>query len=100
MDGSGVRRLITEIEQYGIYALAFLIFKEKGILCNQSWLSERIKPILDRDYSADLSDTTFSYMKIDTKIEQYITNQDCRIWMMVPLLLVNTKTFTMTYRNI
>lgn len=36
MDGSGVRRLITEIEQYGIYALAFLIFKEKGILCNQS----------------------------------------------------------------
>lgn len=76
MDGSGVRRLITEIEQYGIYALAFLIFKEKGILCNQSWLSERIKPILDRDYSADLSDTTFSYMKIDTKIEQYITNQD------------------------
>ena len=28
MDGSGVRRLITEIEQYGIYALAFLIFKE------------------------------------------------------------------------
>ena len=76
MDGSGVRRLITEIEQYGIYALAFLIFKEKGILCNQSWLSERIKPILDRDYPADLSDTTFSYMKIDTKIEQYITNQD------------------------
>lgn len=76
MDGNGVRRLITEIEQYGIYALAFLIFKEKGILCNQSWLSERIKPILDRDYSADLSDTTFSYMKIDTKIEQYITNQD------------------------
>lgn len=76
MDGSGVRRLITEIEQYGIYALAFLIFKEKGILCNQSWLSERIKPILDIDYSADLSDTTFSYMKIDTKIEQYITNQD------------------------
>lgn len=73
---SGVRRLITEIEQYGIYALAFLIFKEKGILCNQSWLSERIKPILDRDYPADLSDTTFSYMKIDTKIEQYITNQD------------------------
>lgn len=38
MDGSGVRRLITEIEQYGIYALAF-VFKEKGILCNQSWLS-------------------------------------------------------------
>ena len=62
MDGSGVRRLITEIEQYGIYALAFLIFKEKGILCNQSWLSERIKPILDRDYPADSFRYNFSYM--------------------------------------
>lgn len=76
MNGQDVRKLIAQIEQYGIYSLVHKIYELTGTLCNQEWLKENVKPILDRDYSQDLSDKTFSYMNIDSEIDAYITAKD------------------------
>lgn len=75
-DGKGIREVIAEIEQYGIYVLANIIYEQQGITVNQLWFEENIKPILEREYPKDLADKTFSYMKIDETFNELITNHD------------------------
>mgnify|MGYP000053737705 CR=1 FL=1 len=75
-DGKEVRALIGNIEQYGIYQLAHEIYEQKGILCNQEWLINTIKPVLDAEYPKDLAEKTFSFMQIDPTINAWITEKD------------------------
>lgn len=47
MNGKEVRRLITEIEQYGIYILSHMIYQGKNILCDQEWLEKMLNRFLN-----------------------------------------------------
>lgn len=76
MDGKAVRGLIGDIEQHGIYVLAHKLYEEKGITADQDWLKETVKPVLDAEYSQDLSDKTFSFMNINPEINERIKNHD------------------------
>lgn len=76
MDGKEVRALIGRMEQQGIYFLARQLYEEKGITANQEWLETTVKPVLEEQYSQDLADKTFAFMKIDPKYNEYITNHD------------------------
>ena len=76
LDGKGVRKVIGDIEQHGIYVLAHKLYEEKGITADQNWLKESIKPALDAEYSEDLSDKTFSFMNINPEINELIKNHD------------------------
>ena len=75
-NGKSIRLLIGEIEQQGIYILAHELYNKYGIVANQTWLEENIKPILDKEYSEELSEKTFKFMKIDENVNELITNKD------------------------
>lgn len=75
-DGKGVRGLIGDIEQHGIYVLAHELYQTYGITANQQWFEDTIKPVLERDYPADLADKTFGFMKMDETVDERITNHD------------------------
>lgn len=75
-DGSGVRKLIDDIEQHGIYTLAHAMYEKNGTTTNQEWLASRIKPVLDKMYCQDLSDRTFSFMHMSPKVDALITAHD------------------------
>ncbi len=76
LDGDGVRKLIAEIENQGVYILAYLIYEAYGITANQEWFDKHVKESLDKTYSQDLSDGTYNYMKIPDLINQRITDHD------------------------
>lgn len=75
-DGKGVRSLIADMEQQGIYILAHDLYEKKGITANQEWFEENVKPVLDEAYPVDLADKTFGYMKLSPVYDEYITNHD------------------------
>lgn len=75
LDGNGVRKLIADIENHGVYILAYMIKKSQGITVNQDWFDRTVKPALDREYSEDLSNSTYNYMKIPEKINTWITEE-------------------------
>ena len=76
VDGSKFRAMVADIEQYGVYVLAAMLNKYYGITTNQKWFDEHIKPSLERDYSQDLADGTYGYMKIRQDLDEKITNHD------------------------
>ena len=75
-DGKGVRKLIADIENQGLYILAYMIHKEYGITANQEWFDKHVKQNLDREYPQDLADGTYQYMKIPEEINRRITEGD------------------------
>ena len=76
LDGEGVRKLIAEIENHGVYVLAHMLYKAYGITANQEWFDEHVKKSLDEVYSQDLSDGTYQYMRIPEDIDKKITDHD------------------------
>lgn len=96
-DGKGVRTLINQIEQHGIYLLAHDIYNKTGMLCNQEWLEQTIKPILDAEYPKDLAEKTFSFMRIDPEINEWITNKD---WSHLDTGLIAKEKYDTLYGNI
>ena len=76
MNGKLLRGLIGDIEQRGIYIMAHRLYEKYGITANQQWFNDNIKPALDEQYCSDLSDKTFSYMKISPEINKLITEHD------------------------
>lgn len=76
MNGKEVRTLIADMEQQGIYALAHQIYQTTGIVCDQKWFEKEIKPRLERDYPADLAESTYQYMKIREPEQTWIKNKD------------------------
>ena len=75
-DGKGVRGLIADIENQGLYILAYMAEKSYGIKANQAWFDKHVKERLDEEYSEDLADGTYKYMKIPEVINERITNGD------------------------
>ena len=56
--------------------LAYLIYKESGIVINQEWYDKNVKSALYETYSEDLAEGTYKYMKIPEKINEWITNKE------------------------
>lgn len=76
LDGNGVRKLVADIENHGLYILAYMLHKSYGITANQEWFDKHVKKFLDEKYSQDLADGTYQYMKIPEEINRRITEHD------------------------
>lgn len=76
LSGKDARQRIGDIEQFGIYYLAKELYEKHGITANQEWFDTVVKPALDSSYSAELSDNTYRFMKLDARYAEYITNHD------------------------
>ena len=57
------RQAIFKDEDHAIYVAAYLIYKQRGILCNKEWLQNEIKPILEEQMPF-LAENTFKYMHV------------------------------------
>lgn len=75
-DGKGIRGVIAEIEQHGVYVLAYMLNKGYGLTTNQEWFDKHVKERLDEAYPEELSTATYNYMKINPEINERITNGD------------------------
>lgn len=84
--GAEIRNVIVEIELYGFYFLAYLVYRLYGIVANQEWFDENVYKVLKEKYSEDLANRTYNYMKIPDKLNEKITNQD---WNQLNLSIYN-----------
>ena len=75
-DGKGVRSLIADIENQGVYVLAYMLHQTYGITANQEWFDKHVKRVLDREYPEDLAEGTYKYMQIPEEIDKRITEGD------------------------
>ena len=76
LNGKELRGLIHSIEMHGIYALAKRLYLKTNMTINNAWLKTYIERSLKNSYNEELADKTFSYMKIDKDINDYISNHD------------------------
>ena len=76
LDGKEFRKVIGDVEQRGIYVLAHEIYEKTGETINQEWFEKNVYPVLQEEYSQDLADKTFSFMKIDEHVNELITQHD------------------------
>ena len=76
LNGSQVRELIGNIEQQGVYVLAYLMYRKFGITCNNEWINSYLYNVLLGGYPRDLADKTIRFMKLNEDIDRYITNHD------------------------
>ena len=76
MNGKELRTLIADIEQQGIYIMAYRLYKKWDMTVNQAWFERNIRPILEEEYCSDLADKTFSYMKIREDVDELISRHD------------------------
>lgn len=75
-EAKAIRNTITQIEEHGIYLLAYRIYQKFGITVNQEWFDRNVKDVLDVEYCQDLADGTYNFMKIRPEINEMITNHD------------------------
>lgn len=75
-DGKGIRKVIADFEAHGLYMLAYMLYDSFGITANQDWFDQNVKVQLDANYSKDLSDGTYGYMRIPEEINKWITEHD------------------------
>lgn len=71
-----IRKIIFELEEYGFYLLAHYCYEKYGIITNQEWFDKVVKKALDNEFPKDLVESTYKYMKINQKINEWITNKD------------------------
>ena len=76
LNETDVRKLIIDIEQFGIYILSYILNKEYSIITNQDWFDKNIKQILYKNYTEELFNNTYKYITIDDQINDWITNKD------------------------
>lgn len=70
------RAAIFKDEDHAIYVAAAKIYKEQGILCNEQWREDTIKPILE-EKMPELAENTFKYMHFsDPQYEKWVENAD------------------------
>lgn len=72
MDGKEVRRLISEIENYGVYILACILYVKYGIITDQEWFDRHVGDVLKKEYKKELAEATYSYMKIPEEMNKLI----------------------------
>lgn len=75
-NGQEIRKLIADIENQGVYVLAWMLNRSYGITTNQEWFDKHVKEQLDKVYPEDLAEGTYKYMKIPDVINERITNGD------------------------
>ena len=71
-----IRKIIFELEEYGFYLLSYYCYEKFGIVTNQEWFDKVVKPSLKKEFPNDLVESTYKYMKINAKINGWITNKD------------------------
>lgn len=76
VNGEEVRKIINEIEQQGIYVLAYEIFKKTGVVTNKKWFDENVYPVLRKEYTEGLCNHTYSQMIMNDRIDDLITKKD------------------------
>lgn len=96
-DGNGVRRLMADIENQGLYILAYMNYESYGITTNQEWFDNHVKGQLDQRYSQDLSDGTYKYMTIPEDIDKMITEHD---WSKLREGIIPLNTYVSLYRQV
>ncbi|MBE5745962.1 MAG: hypothetical protein E7359_01560 [Clostridiales bacterium] len=74
--GTEIRKIISEIENYGFYILSSMLYDAFNITTNQEWFDKNVKPVLDKAYGEELSNATYRFMKIPEDINEKITNHD------------------------
>ena len=97
LDGNGVRKLIADIENQGLYILAYMLHKAYGITANQEWFDKHVKGPLDATYSKDLAEGTYQYMKIPEETDRRITEHD---WTHLDDGIIPYETYTEMYRKV
>lgn len=75
-NGKGIRGVIADIEQQGIYVAAKAIYERHGVLCDSHWVDAYVRPVLERDYAPELATKTLGFMKIREDIDRYIAAAD------------------------
>ncbi len=75
-DGKGIRGVIADFENYGVYILAYILNKSYGITANQQWFDKHVKNVIEKEYPEDLSANTYKYMQIPKEIDEMITAGD------------------------
>lgn len=96
-DGNGIRELIADIENQGLYILAYMNYETYGITTNQEWFDKHVKGQLDQRYSQDLSDGTYKYMTIPEDIDKMITEHD---WSKLGEGIIPLNTYVSLYRQV
>lgn len=48
-DSNGIRDIINQIEEYGVYILSFFCYKKYGIVTNQDWFDNHVKKVLEKE---------------------------------------------------
>lgn len=96
-DGKGVRGLIADIEQWGVYVLAHAAYEQNGIVANQDWFDSNVKPLLDKTYPKEMADNTYKYMKINPDINELITNKD---WSYLDKMPLPQETYDTLYKTV
>ena len=97
LDGNGVRKLIADIENQGLYILAYMLHKSYGITANQEWFDKHVKVPLDETYSKDLADGTYQYMKIPEEINRRISQHD---WTHLDEGIIPYELYTKMYKKV
>lgn len=76
LDGKEARRLITEIEIFGVYVLAHQVYERWSIVCDQEWFDTCVSSLLYQAYPQDLADKSLKYMREDPDISEWIHAKD------------------------
>ena len=72
LTGKQVRELILDIENYGVYLLASIIYVKYGITTDQEWFDKHVRDVLKREYPEELAESTYAYMKIPENYNKLI----------------------------
>ena len=78
LTGKEVRDLILDIENYGVYLLASIIYIKYGITTDQKWFDTHVRDVLKEEYPEELAESTYAYMKIPKKYNKLIVEHKGR----------------------
>lgn len=97
LNGVNFRKLLAEIEEFGIYILAYLFSINRNLCINQDWINEKILPILYEEYDKELADNTAKYLNQTDKINYWISSAD---WTHLDEYIVSYKEYVDLYSEI
>lgn len=65
INGAKLRKLISEMENYGVYLLIQAIYKEMKIIINQDWINLNIITKMKKDYKKGIFENTIKFLKLN-----------------------------------
>lgn len=97
LNGVNFKKLLAEIEEFGIYILAYLFSINRNLCINRDWINEKILPILYEEYDKELADNTAKYLNQTDKINYWISSAD---WTHLDEYIVSYKEYVDLYSEI